>query len=86
VTVVPSQLATQPIGESAPVAEDAWQFKLPVPFPLRFVSVYLVRGDDGWSLVDPGYDYPQIRRPARRGKPGLQLRVATSDVTWNALW
>ncbi len=60
-TVAPSELATQPIGEVAPVAEGVWQLKLPVPFPLRFVSVYLVRGDDGWTLVDTGYDYPPAR-------------------------
>jgi glyoxylase-like metal-dependent hydrolase (beta-lactamase superfamily II) len=61
VTVAPSGLATQPIGEAAPVAEDIWQLKLPVPFPLRFVSVYLVEGNDGWTLVDAGYDYPPVR-------------------------
>jgi glyoxylase-like metal-dependent hydrolase (beta-lactamase superfamily II) len=61
VTVVPSGLATQPIGEVAPVAEGVWQLKLPVPFPLRFVSVYLVEGNDGWSIVDAGYDYPPAR-------------------------
>jgi glyoxylase-like metal-dependent hydrolase (beta-lactamase superfamily II) len=61
VTVVPSGLATQPIGEAAPVAEDIWQLKLPVPFPLRFISVYLVEGGDGWTLVDTGYDYPPAR-------------------------
>jgi len=61
VTVTPSELATQPIGEAAPVAEGVWQLKLPVPFPLRFVSVYLVEGDDGWTLVDAGYDYPLAR-------------------------
>jgi glyoxylase-like metal-dependent hydrolase (beta-lactamase superfamily II) len=61
VTVTPSELATQPIGEVDPVAEGVWQLKLPVPFPLRFVSVYLVRGDDGWTLVDTGYDYPPAR-------------------------
>jgi hypothetical protein len=38
VTVFPSGLATQPIGEPAPAAEGLWQLKLPVPFPLRFVS------------------------------------------------
>jgi glyoxylase-like metal-dependent hydrolase (beta-lactamase superfamily II) len=61
VTVAPSGLATQPIGEAAPVAEGIWQLKLPVPFPLRFVSVYLVEGNDGWSIVDAGYDYPPAR-------------------------
>lgn len=60
-TVIPSGLAMQPIGETAPVAEGVWQLKLPVPFPLRFVSVYLVKGDDGWTLIDAGYDYPPAR-------------------------
>nr|MBA2345628.1 hypothetical protein [Rubrobacter sp.] len=48
-TVAASDLATQPIGEVALVAEGVWQLKLPVPFPLRFVSVYLVEGDNGWT-------------------------------------
>jgi len=61
VTVAPSGLATQPIGEVAQVVDHIWQLKLPVPFPLRFVSVYLVEGDDGWTLVDAGYDYPPAR-------------------------
>ena len=60
-TVAPSGLATQAIGEAALVAEDIWQLKLPVPFPLRFVSVYLIEGNDGWTLVDAGYDYPPAR-------------------------
>lgn len=60
-TVVPSGLATQSIGEAAPAAEGVWQLKLPVPFPLRFVSVYLVQGSDGWTLVDAGYDYQPAR-------------------------
>jgi glyoxylase-like metal-dependent hydrolase (beta-lactamase superfamily II) len=72
VTVIPSELATQPIGEAAPVAEGIWQLKLPVPFPLRFVSAYLVEGEEGWTLIDAGYDYP---RPARRGKQGPPSRA-----------
>jgi len=67
VTVAPSELATQPIGEAAPVAEDVWQLKLPVPFPLRFVSVYLVEGEDGWTLVDAGYDHPPAREAWEAG-------------------
>jgi glyoxylase-like metal-dependent hydrolase (beta-lactamase superfamily II) len=59
--VEPSGFATQPIGEAARVADGVWQLKLPVPFPLRFVSVYLVEGNDGWTLVDAGYDYPPAR-------------------------
>lgn len=66
-TVAASDLATQPIGEVALVAEGVWQLKLPVPFPLRFVSVYLVEGDNGWTLVDAGYDYPPGREAWETG-------------------
>ena len=56
--VAASRLATQPIGEAARVAEGVYQLKLPVPLPLQFVSVYLIEGDDGWTIVDAGYHYP----------------------------
>jgi len=85
VTVTPSELATQPIGEAAAVAENVWQLKLPVPFPLRFVSVYLVEGDDGWTLVDAGYDYPPARAAWESGAGavgcGLGRDVARIVVT-----
>ena len=66
-SVAPSTLGAQPVGEAAEVAEGVWQIKLPVPFPLEFVSVYLVRGADGWTLVDAGYDYPPAREAWEAG-------------------
>ena len=79
-TVAPSELATQPIGEAAPVADGVWQLKLPVPFPLRFVSVYLVWGDDGWTLVDTGYDYPPARAAWETG-----AAAAGCDLAWDVV-
>lgn len=49
------------MGEAAEVVEGVWQIKLPVPFPLGFVSVYLLEARDGWTLIDAGYDYPPAR-------------------------
>lgn len=57
--VKPSDLATQSIGEAAQVAEGVYQLKLPVPLPLRFVSAHLIEGDDGWTIVDTGFAYPE---------------------------
>ena len=57
--VMPSRLGTQPIGEVESVADGVYQLKLPVPLPLRFISVYLIEGDDGWTVVDTGFDYPE---------------------------
>ncbi len=56
--VVPSKLGTQPVGEAVWVAEGVYQLKVPVPIPLVFISAYLVEGDDGWTLIDTGFDYP----------------------------
>jgi glyoxylase-like metal-dependent hydrolase (beta-lactamase superfamily II) len=34
---------------------DGWlQFKVPVPFSLKWVNSYLLPEDQGWTLVDPG--------------------------------
>jgi len=59
--VPPSPLATQPIGEVSHASEGVYQLKLPVPFPLKFVASYLVEGPDGWTVIDPGFDYPPAR-------------------------
>ena len=71
-----SGLATQGVGEAAEVVDGVWQIKLPVPFPLGFVSVYLVGGGDGWTLVDAGYDYPPAREAWRAG-----ARAAGCDLS-----
>lgn len=66
--VVPSsELGLQPVGEAARVAEVVYQLKLPVPLPLRFVSVYLIEGDDGWTIIDTGFDYPETYEAWERG-------------------
>lgn len=71
--VRPSDLGTQPVGEVAEVADGVYQLKLPVPLPLRFISVYLIEGADGWTVVDAGYDYPETYRVWRSGAEALGL-------------
>ena len=74
-SVYPSKLGTQPVGEAAEVVEGVYQLKVPVPFPLVFVSVYLVEGDDGWTIIDTGFDYPEGREIWEKGagQVGLDL-------------
>ncbi len=36
------------------ISEEIMQVKVPLPFPLRWVNSYLLRGTDGWTLLDPG--------------------------------
>ena len=78
--VRPSTLATQPIGEASRVVEGVHQLKLPVPFPLKFIASYLVEGRDGWTVIDPGFDYPPARETweSEAARMGLDL---DGDVT-----
>ena len=77
-----ASLGTQPIGEVSEVLDGIYQLKLPVPFPLKFVASYLVAGDDGWTIVDPGFDYPPAREAWEAGaaKIGLDLDCGVSRI------
>ena len=52
-------------GEALAVADGVWWVKLPLPFALNHVNVWLLRdridGRDGWTVVDCGVDRPELR-------------------------
>ena len=72
-SVAPSPLGTQPIGEVSRVANGIFQLKLPVPFPLKFVASYLVQSGEGWTVIDPGFDYPPARAAWEESAAGVGL-------------
>jgi len=80
VSVAPSSRGTQPIGDTARVSDGVYQIKLPVPFPLKFVASYLVEDRDGWTIIDPGFDYPPAREAWEAGAAGVGLDL-DGDVT-----
>lgn len=77
-----ASLGTQPIGEVSEVLDGIFQLKLPVPFPLKFVASYLIPGDEGWTITDPGFDYPPAREiwKASAAEIGLKLDKDVSQV------
>jgi glyoxylase-like metal-dependent hydrolase (beta-lactamase superfamily II) len=75
VSVTPSSLGNQPIGAASRVSEGVHQLKLPVPFPLKFIASYLVEGRDGWTIIDPGFDYPPAREVWESGAAGVGLSL-----------
>src|SRR4051812_38893187 len=80
--VAPSKLGTQPVGQVAMIAEGVYQLKVPVPIPLVFVSAYLVEGEDGWTIIDTGFDYPEGRETWEKGARavGCDLRRDVSRI------
>jgi glyoxylase-like metal-dependent hydrolase (beta-lactamase superfamily II) len=40
------------------VAPDIIQVEIPLPFPLKIVNCYLVRGPGGWAVIDTGINWP----------------------------
>ena len=43
------------------ITDDIYQVVLPLPFALRSVNCYLLRGDEGWTIVDSGLNTAQGR-------------------------
>ncbi|MFT7587762.1 MAG: glyoxylase-like metal-dependent hydrolase (beta-lactamase superfamily II) [Cellvibrionaceae bacterium] len=41
--------------------DDIWQLRLPLPYALDHVNVYLIQGDSGWTLVDTGLNISKAR-------------------------
>jgi glyoxylase-like metal-dependent hydrolase (beta-lactamase superfamily II) len=48
-------------GTARPVADGVWWVRLPLPFALDHVNVWLVDGADGWTLVDCGLAWAPAR-------------------------
>ena len=40
---------------------DIWQLRLPLPYALDHVNVYLIQGDNGWTVVDTGLNISKAR-------------------------
>lgn len=48
-------------GEAIAVAEDVLWMRLPLPMVLDHVNVYALRDDDGWTLIDTGFNSKRSR-------------------------
>jgi len=48
-----------PQGEPTPVAEGVYWLRMPLPFSLDHINLYLLRDGDGWTLVDTGLRGPE---------------------------
>ncbi|MEM8861582.1 MAG: MBL fold metallo-hydrolase, partial [Chloroflexota bacterium] len=43
------------------VTQDIWQVRLPLPYALDHVNVYLIQGETGWTIVDAGLNISKAR-------------------------
>jgi glyoxylase-like metal-dependent hydrolase (beta-lactamase superfamily II) len=57
-----------------PIAEDIYQLRLPLPFALNHVNVYLLRGDTGWTILDTGIHWKAGEETWRYGFAKLDIR------------
>ena len=53
--------APQTAAEVVDISPDIKWLRLPMPYALNHVNVYLLRVDTGWLLIDTGLDSPEIR-------------------------
>lgn len=68
-------IETKPIAQ---LATDCWRIRLPLPFRLREVNLYLLKGVDGYTLVDTGLGTPEGR--ATFDNALEELGIAERDI------
>ena len=44
------------------ITEDIYQLRLPLPFALNHINSYLVRGKNGWTILDSGINWENGRK------------------------
>lgn len=59
--VVPLFAEPPPPGHAVEVAPGVLWFSTPLPFRLRAVNHWLIRDDDGWTLIDCGFPLPEVQ-------------------------
>ncbi len=60
------------------IEDDIFQLRLPLPFALNHVQCYLLRGDDGWTIVDTGLNTSAARTGWQ--ETFAALHIAPGDV------
>jgi glyoxylase-like metal-dependent hydrolase (beta-lactamase superfamily II) len=62
------------------VAENIYEFQVPIPFKLRDVNLYLVKADDGCLLIDTGTNTPETAATLHASL--AQLGVGLADLRY----
>ncbi len=60
------------------IIEGIFQVHVPVPFPLKYVNCYLVRDDDGWTMLDTGLQYEPAHVAWNRAFD--ELKIGARDI------
>ena len=58
------------------VAENIYEFQVPIPFKLRDINLYLVKEDDGCLLIDTGTNTPATAETLQASLAQLGVRFA----------
>ncbi len=48
-------------GETLPVAPGVWWLRMPLPFALDHINLWLLEDGPGWTIVDAGYAMPETQ-------------------------
>lgn len=41
------------------IEDQIYRIAIPIPFPMKYVYCYLFKDEDGWAVVDTGFNYPE---------------------------
>ena len=60
------------------IEDDIYQLRLPLPFALNHVNVYLLHSSNGWTIVDCGINWDKGRQAWQQAS--LATRPSTTPL------
>ncbi|MHB1420025.1 MAG: MBL fold metallo-hydrolase [Bacillota bacterium] len=70
------EYAKGPTPDPTEIRKDIWLLKVPIPDnPLGFLQAYLIKGEDGCTLIDCGWNAPVAME-------ALEKHLSTLGLTW----
>src|SRR5690554_4894577 len=59
-------------------SEHIHQVKIPLPFPLRWINAYVLKGESGYTVIDPGIHTPDAE--ASWHEALRQMNIGFADI------
>ncbi|WP_340083974.1 MBL fold metallo-hydrolase [Siminovitchia sp. FSL H7-0308] len=64
------------------IEEKIYRIAVPIPFPMKYVYCYLFQEEDGWSIVDTGFNYPEATEVWKKVFSELSIKPSSLQAIY----
>ena len=79
-TYTPARDFTPEPGQAAPLGQGLYWLRMPLPFELNHINLWLMESASGWTLVDTGFNFAETAAALGRAVQGLLAAKRPSRI------